>query len=97
MEVWNGIWKKILVWNGYGIEENCQYEIRKNHLPFHTMPCFLGLRWKIFRTLSIALVESDGAIFFRENEHPSSLSFACHFCMVRSFGGCFENLVQNLH
>ena len=32
MEVWNGIWKKILVWNGrllvwngHGMDENCQY------------------------------------------------------------------------
>ena len=50
MEVWNGIWKKILiwnriwngrflVWNGNGMEENCQYGIWQNHLPFHTMPC----------------------------------------------------------
>ena len=60
MEVWNGIWKKILewngiwkkilvwngiwngrflVWNGNGIEENCQYGIRKNRLPFHSIPC----------------------------------------------------------
>ena len=49
MEVWNGIWKKILVWNGIwngrflvwngnGMEENCQYGIWKNRLPFHTMP-----------------------------------------------------------
>ena len=38
MEVWNGIWKKILVWNGNGMEENCQYGIWKNRLPFHTMP-----------------------------------------------------------
>ena len=60
MEVWNGIWKKILVWNGTwngrffgmewiwngrflvwngnGMEENCQYGIWKNRLPFHTMP-----------------------------------------------------------
>ena len=50
MEQWNGIWKKILVWNGTwngrflvrngnGMEENCQYGIWKNRLPFHTMPC----------------------------------------------------------
>ena len=49
MEVWNGIWKKNLVWNGIwngrfsvwngnGMEDNCQYEIWKNRLPFHTMP-----------------------------------------------------------
>ena len=42
--VWNGIWKKILVWNGmedfwYGMEENCQYGIWKNRLPFHPIPC----------------------------------------------------------
>ena len=24
----------------YGMEENCQYGIWKNRLPFHTMPCF---------------------------------------------------------
>ena len=47
--VWNGIWKKILVWNGKwngrflvrnrnGMEENCQYGIWKNRLPFHIMP-----------------------------------------------------------
>ena len=50
MEVWNGIWKKILVWNGIwnrrflvwngnGMEENCQYGIWKNRLPFHSIPC----------------------------------------------------------
>ena len=46
MEVWNGIWKKILlrngrflVWNGNGMEKNCQYGIWKNRLSFHTMPC----------------------------------------------------------
>ena len=46
MEVWNGIWKKILVWNegflvwnGNGMEENCQYGIWKNRLPFHSIPC----------------------------------------------------------
>ena len=45
MEVWNGISKKILVWNERflawnenGMEENCQYGIWKNRLPFHTMP-----------------------------------------------------------
>ena len=44
--VWNGIWKKILVWNGRflvwngnGMEENCQYGIWKNRLPFHSIPC----------------------------------------------------------
>ena len=44
--VWNGIWKKILVWNGRflvwngnAMEENCQYGIRKNRLPFHSIPC----------------------------------------------------------
>ena len=50
MEVWNAIWKKILVcneiwngrflvWNGNGMDENCQHGIWKNRLPFHTMPC----------------------------------------------------------
>ena len=50
MEVWNGIWKKILVWNGIWngrflvwngneTEENCQYGIWKNRLPFHSIPC----------------------------------------------------------
>ena len=44
MEVWNGIWKKILVWNGRflvwygnGMEENCQYGIWK--IIFHFIPC----------------------------------------------------------
>ena len=32
---WNG---RFLVWNGNGMEENCQYEICKNRLPLHTMP-----------------------------------------------------------
>ena len=46
MEVWNGIWKKILVWNGIllvwngkGMDENRQYGIWKNRLPFHAKPC----------------------------------------------------------
>ena len=50
MEVWNGIWKKnlvwngirigrFLVWNGNGMEENCQYGIWKNRLSFHSIPC----------------------------------------------------------
>ena len=46
MEVWNGIWKKTSVWNGIWngrfLEwngKNWQYEIWKNCLPFHTMPC----------------------------------------------------------
>ena len=32
----------------YGMEENCQYGIWKNRLPFHTMPCSgaRGLRFK---------------------------------------------------
>ena len=34
---WNMEWKT-LVWNGNAMEENCQYGIWKNHLPFHTMP-----------------------------------------------------------
>ena len=34
--VWNG---RFLVWNGNGMEENCQYGIRKNRLPFHSIPC----------------------------------------------------------
>ena len=53
MEVWNGIWKKILVsngiWNGrflvrngrklpvWNVEENYQYGIWKNRLPFHPL------------------------------------------------------------
>ena len=52
MEVWNGIWKKILVWNGTWngrflvrngnqIEKNRRYGIWNNHLPFHTIPCIL--------------------------------------------------------
>ena len=52
MEVWNGIWKKILVWNeisngrllvwnGNEMDENCQYGIWKksSSIPFHAMPC----------------------------------------------------------
>ena len=50
MEVWNGIWKKILVWNekwngrllvwnGNGMDENRQYGIWKNRLPFLVIPC----------------------------------------------------------
>ena len=50
MEEWNGIWKKIfvwneiwngrfLVWNENGMEENYQYGIWKNRLPFHSIPC----------------------------------------------------------
>ena len=50
MEVWNGIWKKVLVlnetwngrllvWNGNVMNENCQNGIWKNRLPFHAMPC----------------------------------------------------------
>ena len=30
---------RFLAWNENGIEENCQYGIWKNRLPFHTMPC----------------------------------------------------------
>ena len=38
--VWNGIWNgRFLVWNGNGMEENCQYGIWKNRLPFHSIPC----------------------------------------------------------
>ena len=33
---WNG---RFLVWNGNGMEENCQYGIWKNRLPFHPIPC----------------------------------------------------------
>ena len=50
MEERNGIWKKILAWNGirngkflawngYGMEEILKYGIWKNRLPFHSMPC----------------------------------------------------------
>ena len=46
MDVWNGIWKKIIVWNGRllvwnenGMEENSQYGMWKNRLPFHFIPC----------------------------------------------------------
>ena len=43
--VWNGIWnERFLVWNGNGMEENCQYGIRKNRFPFHT----IGLPYVIF-------------------------------------------------
>ena len=61
MEVWNGIWKKILVWNGIWsgrflvwngneMEENCQNGIRKNRLPFHSIPC------PAFRTKTLHLL-----------------------------------------
>ena len=33
---WNG---RFLVWNGNGMEENCQYGIWKNRLPFHPIAC----------------------------------------------------------
>ena len=50
MEVWNEIWKNILVWNeiwngrllvwnGNVMDENCQYGVWKNRFPFHAMPC----------------------------------------------------------
>ena len=50
MEVWNGIWKKILewnrIWNGRFLvrnenrmEKNCQYGKWKNRHPFHSIPC----------------------------------------------------------
>ena len=32
-------WKKLPQWNGNGLEENCQYGIWKNRLPFHSVPC----------------------------------------------------------
>ena len=35
---WNMEWK-ILVGNGNGMEENCQYGIWKYRLPFHSIPC----------------------------------------------------------
>ena len=52
---WNGIWKEILVWNGIwngrfwvwngnGMEENRQYRIWKNRLPFHSIPCPVYLK-----------------------------------------------------
>ena len=38
--VWNGIWNgRFLVWNGNGMEENLRYGIWENRLPFHSMPC----------------------------------------------------------
>ena len=39
MEVWIEIWKKVLVWKGNEMEENCQYGIWKNRLSFHSIPC----------------------------------------------------------
>ena len=30
---------RFLVWNGNGMEEDCQYRIWKNRLPFHYIPC----------------------------------------------------------
>ena len=32
--VWNG---RFLVWNGNGMEENCQYGIWKIRLPYHAL------------------------------------------------------------
>ena len=69
MEVWNGIWKKILVWNGIwngrflvwngnGMEENCQYGIWKNRLPFHTMPSL----WDIVLRISEDLISVCRAV-----------------------------------
>ena len=33
---WN-IWNGRFLWNGNGMEENCQYGIWKNRLPFHSI------------------------------------------------------------
>ena len=55
MEIWNGIWKKILgmewnmEWKIFSMEwkwNGKQLPVRnvKNRLPFHSMPCFVGLR-----------------------------------------------------
>ena len=44
---WNMEYGRFLVWNGNGMEENCQYGIWKNRRPFHSIPCpnvrYLGL------------------------------------------------------
>ena len=44
MEVWNGIWKKILVWNGRFLVWNgrklpVRNMEKSSSIPFHTMPC----------------------------------------------------------
>ena len=67
--VWNGIWKKILVWNGIwngrflvwngnGMEENCQYGIWKNRLPFHSILCPVYWHQLYFDTKSITKATS---------------------------------------
>ena len=56
MEVWNGIWKKILVWSGNGMKENCQYGIWKNHLPYHALIAVLGLLITSFDCTSKSLL-----------------------------------------
>ena len=70
MEVWNGIWKKILVWNEIwngrfsvwnenGMEENCQYGIWKNRLPFHTMPWSLAPVLKLYDLNEKVTIQCD--------------------------------------
>ena len=72
MEIWNGIWKKILVWNeicngrllvwnGNVMDENCHYGIRKNRLPFHAMP------WQQHKSNKIAYKVNLPAFFFKLN------------------------------
>ena len=44
MEVWNGIWKKLLVWNGRKLPVwNME---KSSSIPFHTMPCLLKTQEK---------------------------------------------------
>ena len=51
--VWNGIWNgRFLVWNGNEMEENCQYGLWKNRLPFHSIPC-PALKCTIYATAAI--------------------------------------------
>ena len=68
MEVRNGMWKKILAWNGIwngkflvwyrnGIGENCQNGIWKNRLPFYSIPC-QPVRWTIPMILNRVGVEN---------------------------------------
>ena len=36
----------------YGMEKNCRYGIRKNHLPFHSMPCSMKLAPLLFTDIA---------------------------------------------
>ena len=74
MEVWNGIWKKILlwngrflVWNGNGRKLPVWNMENSSSIPFHTMPWLLG-------SLPLALGVKQSPNF--ENGVPQSHSFS---------------------